>query len=240
MELLSFTLAAGETKRWERAGRYVEVIDATSAFSIYLTDANGGRVDYAINALSGIYLEGAYSAIEMTSATAQTVTLLVTDGRGGSRRQPGIVQVVDGERQKVVSGVAFRGVGAATGSSACVEVWNPVGSGKNLFIDEVRAGALNADSWGIQTSDFQLATAGNTPSNLDRSGAASVALMRTGDASTMTSVKGMGAGYIQASADTVFQLRRPIMVRPGFGCGFYLNGAANTVRATFEWEEWPV
>lgn len=95
MELVSFTFAAGETKRFERAGRYLEIIDATAAVNISLTDESGGAVDYATGALSGLYMEGAFSAITIYSATAQTVELLITDGRGGSRRQPGNVRIID-------------------------------------------------------------------------------------------------------------------------------------------------
>lgn len=103
MELLSITIAAGETKRFERAGRYIEIFDASGLVDLYLSDANGGRVDYAKGAQSGIFLEASFAAFELASATAQTVLLLVAEGRGGSRRQPGIVRVVDEITDAIVS-----------------------------------------------------------------------------------------------------------------------------------------
>lgn len=95
MELITFTFAAGETKRFERAGRYIEVIDALAPVSLFLSDRSGARVGYAVDALSGMYLGGAFAALDIYSATAQTVELLITDGDGGSRRQPGNVAIID-------------------------------------------------------------------------------------------------------------------------------------------------
>lgn len=108
-ELLTLPMAAGETKRLERAGRYIEVIDAAAAFDLYLSDANGGRTEYVKGALSGLYLQGAFGAIELYSPTAQTVLLLVTDGTGGTRRQPGVVRVVDQGAEKTLAARQFFG-----------------------------------------------------------------------------------------------------------------------------------
>lgn len=241
MELITITFAAPGTKRFERAGRYIEVIDAAAAFDLVLTDSNGGQVDYAKGALSGIWLSGAYAAIDITSASAQSITLLITDGQGGSRRQPGTVRVIDSERDKVLAGVCFRAYAQASLSAkAAVQLWNPAGSGKNLFVQAARLGAGAADEWGIQTSNNALAGAGPAPANLDRSGPASVAATRTGVQTTLTGVADHAAGYLPASTDTVVLMPRPILLRPGSGLACFVNSASNTIRACFEWEEWPL
>ena len=240
MEILSFNIPAGETKVFERGGTYLEVIDAPGSLNIELQAADGSQADEMRGALSGFYSGEAFASLQISNPEtyAQTVRLMVSSRSGGSRRQPGTVQVVDGERNKVLTGVCFRGVSQVIGNQAAIELWNPAGSGKNLFVQAIRAGAASADSWGVQTTDLQFATAGSTPSNLDRSGPAAVALMRTGDASTATNPRGHGAGYLAASTDVVIMFQRPLLVRPGFGALVYVNSAANTLRATFEWEEW--
>lgn len=243
MELLSFTIAAGETKRFEIAGRYLEIIDSATQLDVYLTGVDGGRVSEMKNALSGFYVSNQFTAFEVKSAAAQTVQLMFTDGTGGSRRQPGIVSVVDGERQKVLQGVCMRGVGQQAGAAGApiVQLFNPAASGKNLFVQEIRAGALNADAWGVKTTSTQLplAFAGGAQ-NVDRSGPAPVGLMRGDSAGTAeASLFFYTSGYMQASSDVLIVLPRPILVRPGFGIDFYVNSAANTIRANFEWEEWP-
>lgn len=120
MELITFTFTAGETKRFQRAGRYLEVISSSVAINISLTDASGGTVDYAHGALSGLYMEGEFSAITIYSATAQSIELLVTDGRGGSRRQPGNVRVID-EITDALTTVSYQ-----AGIAVTSLVWNPL------------------------------------------------------------------------------------------------------------------
>lgn len=97
IELLTFTLAAGATAQLAKAGRYVEVIVADYPIaSLTLTDENGGQSAFVRNALSGLYAEVPFKQLDIVNgSTAQTITLLVTDGRGGTRRQPGQVSVVE-------------------------------------------------------------------------------------------------------------------------------------------------
>lgn len=97
IEFLTFTLAAGGTAQFAKAGRYVEIITADyPVASLALTDESGGQAAFVRNALSGFYAEVPYKQIDLVNgSTAQTITLLVTDGRGGTRRQPGQVSVVE-------------------------------------------------------------------------------------------------------------------------------------------------
>lgn len=95
MENLRFNIAAGETKTFERGGRYLEIIDATGPVSIILSDQNGGRADSAKDVLSGTYMATAFAKFEVFSATAQIVELFLSDTSGGTKRQPGSVRVID-------------------------------------------------------------------------------------------------------------------------------------------------
>lgn len=94
MELLTIKLSAGESKRFEKPGRYFEIIDSTGAVRVDFYSVSGRQTDQMVNALSGLFLEASYGAFTITSATSQSVSfLLLENGRGGSRRQPGVVQV---------------------------------------------------------------------------------------------------------------------------------------------------
>lgn len=242
MELLTFTIAAGETKRFERAGRYLEIIASASALTIGLYDAAGARVEGAIGALSGLYMEGGYSAIEISSALAQTVTLLVTDGRGGSRRQPGVVQVVDTEREKVTSAVAFRAAGLQAGGglgSPRVQVWNPVGSGKLLYVNGVQVGVSAADGYAVQTSDVAAPTLYGPAVSCDTAGANGLAECRIDNTATVyTALRLLSTGFLAASAETYIQFARPILIRPGRGLHVTPGGTAPTIRCAFDLEEY--
>ena len=97
MELLNITLAANEIKQFAKAGRYFEIIDSSFAVQVDFTGDQGQRSDSMINALSGLFVEDPFSGFSITNGgTGQNVTLLLMEnGRGGSRRQPGVVAVTN-------------------------------------------------------------------------------------------------------------------------------------------------
>lgn len=97
MELITHTLAAGGTARFERAGRYFELIEAAGRVSVELTGPQGELSEDMTNALSGFYSEEPFAGLTISNpeSYAQTVRFMVSRGRGGSRRQPGNVTVID-------------------------------------------------------------------------------------------------------------------------------------------------
>ncbi len=112
MELLGpFVIAAGETKVFAKSGRYLEVIAADAALDIIMLGDAGEVMDEMRGALSGFYSESQFRQFQVTNraTSAQTVTLMITDGRGGSRRQPGTVKVLDEARLRVDQRRSFMG-----------------------------------------------------------------------------------------------------------------------------------
>ncbi|MBY0235267.1 MAG: hypothetical protein K2W93_09815 [Burkholderiaceae bacterium] len=200
----------------------------------------------------GLFLPGDYVKLPIEASrweilpTTPTTSGLIRLGLGevGSARMVGNVRVIDGERDKVAAGVCFRGGAAAAGGTngPFVQVFNPVASTVNLFIQAVRMGSLNADSYGIGTSGSQLPNlSANATTNLNRSGPASAGQIRTDNTGTVqTGTRQIAAGYVQASSDSTVIFPRPLLIRPGEAAYCYLLGVTNNLRATFEWEEWPV
>lgn len=116
LEVLPITFAAGETKEFRMAGRYVEILDATSAIDMLFADENGGQVGDARNVVSGLFVIAGFSSFQVKSTLAQTVTLLITDGQGGSRRQPGNVRIIDSNVDKTLALKQFFGSGSTAAS----------------------------------------------------------------------------------------------------------------------------
>ncbi|MFN3812160.1 MAG: hypothetical protein ACK4S6_16265 [Roseateles asaccharophilus] len=163
-------------------------------------------------------------------------------GRVQSARLVGNVRVIDAERDKVAAGVCFRAAPSATGNAPVCQIYNPAASGKNLFIMSARGGALAADSWGVRVTATQHAGIASQAPNLSvGSSVAPVALIRTDATSAAVAApRFYASGYMQANQDAGVEFRRPLMIPPGFGIDFYINAPSNTLRANFEWEEWPV
>lgn len=95
MEILNISIAAGETKRFEKAAGYFELLTCDYPVSLFFSGSAGNRVDDAQGVVSGIFGIVRFKAFEIFSATAQTIQLLLNDGNGGSRRQPGNVAIID-------------------------------------------------------------------------------------------------------------------------------------------------
>ncbi len=244
MRNLRFTIAAGETKRFEINGRYLEIIDAQGPVNIALSDQAGGTADTATAILSGTYMGTPYSGFTVYSATAQTVELFLSNTTGGTKRQPGVVQVVDGERNKVLSGVCFSGVAQIAGAAGGprIQLWNG-STTRDVYLNAIRLGSSAADSWGLLTCTNVLNVAApNAPENHDPSvGTSPETALRTDNAAqVLTGSRTYKIGYVAANADLVVVLPKPIRLRPGTGAVIYLVGTAGTLRATFEFEEWPI
>lgn len=241
-ELLTFTIAAGETKTFVKAGRYLEVIASAAALSVGFYDRSGGQSDDLIGAVSGLYVETDFSQFEVFSATAQTITLLVMDSRGGSRRQPGVVEVIDGGRSRTLVGNAGMGGGlvtASVGNFSYFQLWNPVGSGVRVMVKSVIVGSTTAGEVAIRTHNAALTNLQGTPvSKLDQNLIAGLEL-RDG---TNAAVIGQGfiRQFVSASLSQHIKIDEPLVLNPGFGVmatGFVVN---RDCIATFEFTREPL
>lgn len=177
------------------------------------------------------------------TGVATVGSLFVGDDRFIDDRVTGSVEIVDGERNKVAAGVCFSGVAQLAGGTAGpqLQLWN-VSTTRNIFVNAVTLGGSAADSWGLKTCTNALNTvAPNTCFSHDTSGANAVAgqLRQDNAGQVLLGERTLRIGYLQASADRVVILPKPVMVRPGTGLVVYANGVGTTLRAAFEFEEWP-
>ncbi len=97
MENLQFTIAAGETKRIERSGRYVEILAAGGRLTLDLETGDGGRGRRLQRVQAGAYSKTPFGAISVTNveSAAQSVDLLIADNESGTRRSPGVVEITN-------------------------------------------------------------------------------------------------------------------------------------------------
>lgn len=241
MELLQFNIAAGETKHFERAGRYFEIISAQSLLNVHFEDAAGSRAESLKLALSGFFAEGGFSSFEVENPTAakQSVQVLISDGRGGSRRQPGVVSVVDGGRQRTIDGVAFMGatsLTAAAGQWPVLQLLNPAGSGKRLVVKRVTMGS---DIATVCRVGRLVAPAGGAAIEL-RSKLIAAALAMAGKiyrdpaAAIPAAFEQFFAINTAASAQVVYAFEEPLVIAAGEGVAVVGNSGVQTASVLFE------
>jgi len=149
-ELLTQTFAAGETKHFAKGGAYFEIIDSLAGVDVtFYDDVGGGQIDKVNGALSGVFLGFGFGGFDITSATAQTVQVLICarGEKGGSRRQPGNVTVIDKVGAAVqTQGAASTAVTAFTATQILAPATNINGVIVRGLAAEVLAGATgNSD-----------------------------------------------------------------------------------------------
>lgn len=245
MELLSFSIAAGETKRFERAGRYLEIIDAQAAVDVFLTDSGGSPVDRMLAALSGMYVEEHFAAFEVANrqGTAQAVVLMVTETRGGSRRQPGNVRVIDTNRATTVDGRSWlvpNSQAAVAARLLRAGVWVPAGQSNRIVIERIEFSTSGA------ATPFQIVTISAAPATVNALGAG-VAAKRTGGPSPLSFLRAFddvaaGVGttmYVKTAVSSVYEPKTPIVVLPGFGVVVVNNTAGQDMASNFDVIEEP-
>ena len=202
MEILKFTIAAGETKRFEKAGRYIEVLEADNPLSLFFFDVSGSQADDAQGIVSGLYIEAPYKAFTVASVSAQSITLLIADGRGGSRRQPGNVAIID----RIDVSCMTTGIADATLGASATALVLPAANVSGLII---RSSIVEAQPGASGAANVRLIAALTSPASVVP-GANSVIL-------------NSAYGDVSASAvrSTQFEQRRRIP--PGWGLYFVKN-----------------
>lgn len=218
LEVLTFTIAAGETKEFRKAGRYVEVLDGVAAVDLFFMDETGEQGS-ALGLLSGTYIAVPFTAFRIKSATQQTVQLLVTDGSGGTRRQPGTVQVVDTNKARTIAGQAFTMActrAAVAGNVQSAGVWVPAGSAYRAVIEAFAVSSSGAGPY-FQLGMINAALTNDAFIYSKLIGAAGpLSMVRTQGQAAVSPVV---ANYAFNNAGTYVQvqLKTPVVVRPGFG-----------------------
>lgn len=167
--------------------------------------------------------------------------VIIGDGEIQDSQVAGVVSIVDGGKARTGAGSAFCVAAFQTAVAAQMpvcQVWNPAGSGKNVYIESLMASSSVAQivRAGWNTANFTLQGSQGSKRAGNAGGAAQPAI---GTSATIPT------GFVYnlqfqliASQSQVINFREPIMLPPGYG--FCVQGATvNTdLSANFEyWEE---
>lgn len=248
MQNLRFSIAAGETKVFVIAGRYLEIIDATGPVTIGLYDKAGSQTDDAKDILSGTYMQGEFSQFEIFSATAQTIELFLTQTGGGTRRQPGNVRVIDQSADQTAALNQFLAMNSVSDGAkgVIVGLWAQT---KPITIRSLQFGSNTTTAMAVVTGTTRPATgqgAAPAPTNkMVGSAAATSALAVSGTMAgalpvVAADLPGVATvGYINAQANQLysFPLKTPIVIPAGRFFGFATGAAGASVQFTAEIEE---
>lgn len=144
--LIREIFTAGETKRYNVVGSFFRVKKLTGVASesldvLFFRNGQPLPVDLTkSDAGDFAFIDTGYDLVEVTSAEAQTVTIQASRGNVGSNRVVGEVSVISGEYTRALSSRAYLGFSYRANAAAVyshIQLWNPPGSGKNLFVNQL-------------------------------------------------------------------------------------------------------
>ena len=245
MRFLSITLAANDVKSFDVSGGYFEIIDSAGKINVAFTDVSGTAAsdNAMVDALSGTFALGRFSRFDITERTGnpQTVTVMYGPSTGGTRRQPGIVQVIDTNKARTIAGQAFianAGVAAVAAQYARAGIWNPAASGVRGVVEKIYYSSTTPQTVYVGYTTVALATIDNSPRNkrLNQSGPA--AIKRAYDTNAAFGLNTTAAYVLKATAsDQVLDLKTPIAVDPGVGLTVYCANANTDLSMNMDFSE---
>lgn len=254
ISIFNLTLAANEAREVAITGEYFELRNALYPVAlIELLDRSGGVISRLENPEQSDFVRpGRYETVRVTNGpTPQTIKHFYGTGDAGSRRTSGLVRIdgasdvsiIDGEKNRVIAGGMFCGTPfcvAPAGQYANTQLWNPVGSGKNIIVPSLDFGAGATASMTLFMTATQLASASTqVAANKRAGGAAPIALLRF-ESKVAVDPQVLGTlrnEFVVANVPLMWTPKGGLVVPPGYGLNVGANTVAQTITSNFEWLE---
>lgn len=200
--------------------------------------------------IGGRYFDEAH----IISTTTQTIRVGISDGNGGYDRALGEVTAEPKLTQSAANPV---GLDALTANNFCfagavnrlavaaeyphVQLLNPVGSGRDVYIDTVYVSATNAGTVAIRRYDTALITAPAVGQSINKNigGAAGSAELRSESAATiLAAAPSLSELVVAASATLRIDVTAPIRLSPGEGVLVVIGVVNTSLYANIAWREY--
>lgn len=171
--------------------------------------------------------------------------LLIGSGNFFDQRIAGTVDVIDGGKARTLAGIAFTAYGYSLAQAAvysALQLWNPVGSGKNAVVEQIliygsNAAPIYAVVKSGQTVYGNLKSAGQ-PKKLGS--VPSVVEVRGDYTATPPGLPGMVTlSAPSPSGMSIYRPNEPIVVPPGWGLNMISTSPNVDTSGSFEWYEDP-
>lgn len=240
-----FTLALGANEAREAAitGEYFELRNALYPVAlIELLDRTGSVIARLDNPEQSDFVRpGRYDTVRITNgATAQTVKHFYGTGDAGSRRTSGLVnvegtvdvvgdvRVVGVEQITAVAGGLFAAsIGIGPTNFGAAQLWNPLGSGKNLIVRNTKT---------VITGGASVVCAPGMVALTNDVTAARMACMRIGGALGVAQARTQDfASFYTYALGSLFvnpmMVTNPVIIPPGCGLNFYGTVVGQSINA---------
>jgi hypothetical protein len=247
MQLYDITIAPNTTRQLDAPGSY---------FYYYTGNAGGADSTITMRGLSsGLRIvlkpgqafrlprgESETSWVLTNFSNTATIigTVIVGDGDITDNRVTGSVEVVDGGKNRSLSGNAFflpMALGSAPGLFSNVQIWNPANSGKNVIIGQISYSQSAAGSCVYRHTTSALTNSLNgSQSKIYGAGTSSVTVSRSEQNVSMLGTYIFERG-MNANQTEIFKPVEPFILKPGNGLVLVPDTANVKVIASAEFFE---
>lgn len=238
IEILTAAFATGEIKSYAISGGYFEILDCAYPVTVNLIGRHGELKGIMRNAEASFYLKGGdYQTITIESPQAQTVRFAFGTSEAGTRRTAGVVSVVDGGRARTSAQTAFMGgttIAPGVGNYAVTQLWNPLGTGRNIIVSKVLAQISNADGITFYLQNASIGGAVIASASKLGGGVASVAEIRRIAAAAPGYTGQLFGANLPTSGFLDHAFSEPIVLPPGYGLTCIPSTTNNAGGASFE------
>ncbi|WP_444632767.1 hypothetical protein [Cupriavidus oxalaticus] len=166
--------------------------------------------------------------------------LLIGSGDFFDQRIAGTVDVIDGGKARTLGGLAFSAYSSASAVAATythLQLWNPVGSAKNLVVESTACSCGGA--WGFQLRLHSAAISsliGNGASKLSGAAASVAELRQQTNAAILGGAPLIGLD-VTGGTPFIYKPVEPIVIKPGYGLMIVSTPQNTPFAGTFEWYE---
>ena len=187
-------------------------------------------------------IAGGFDAVEVINSAsgAQTLDIFIGSGEVGIDRIVGEVSVINGEISRVKSLNCFIGYSTSTGGAGLypqVQLFNPVGSGKNLILNKASVILSVAGGAGLLRGSVQLLNSSGAGSNKFLGKSNSLGVMRNEAAAAVVAGTLIGTVVPPANDQRDFLFSEPLLIEPGLGVSFYCANPTSTATCIWQWIE---
>jgi hypothetical protein len=228
LQQYDFNAPANQSFRINAAGRYIKYASGNNGggdVSIVATPMGQGANQVVLVPGQALTLPQSVPGwVLSNSAGGATITgkVVIGDGKIDDPTINGTVQVVDGGKQRTMSGSAMMGYAwqaATAGNVSLVQLWNPANSGKNAFLEQLTIFSQGTLAQGIAVrgANAALATFYVNAQAKRIGGAQSTLLLNVGLSASLTGVGFEPTMAIFDKTTKVLRPAEPIQIPPGYG-----------------------
>jgi len=228
-KIYDFTIPANGSFTLLVEGSYYRILSSTGSLEVRRDGGSGVGPIYAGQGER----DEEFKRITLVDKTGAINSgyIIISDGTFVDDRITGEVSVIDGGKARTIANSSYCSVVTCAGTAtnySHVQIWNPVGSGKNVIVEAVNLFSPTAAYLSLNLGSSILGVGIGNMQPKKALGSVSTAQTKKENKAAVTSDSQIWLAYVAATQTQAIKFNEPIALTPGSG----LTATAEELRAT--------